>query len=296
MDKLRAITFFCRSVETGSFAAAAQSLDVVPSALSKVVSSLESVLGFKLMNRSTRRLSLTEEGQAYYEQCRQLLQELDEAEVRARQGGMRAQGTLRLGIHPALRALFLRSLGLYLDANPQVRVETVITNSATAVLDEGLDVVVRIGRLDDTSLVARPLGSAGFVVCAAPSYLSARGEPKQPEDLAAHRALVYRRRDEDPSTRWEFINGNERRVVEVPVFLVSRDGVGLADAAVGGCGIARPFEFAVRHLIAGGRLKPLLPGWSSERVPVNALLPRNPRGLPAKVRAFLDFSERLLSP
>jgi DNA-binding transcriptional LysR family regulator len=295
MDKLRAITFFCRTVESGSFAGAAQSLDVVPSALSKVIASLESALGFKLMHRSTRRLRLTEEGQAYYDQCRQLLLDLEEAEVRARRGGTRAQGTLRIGMHPALRVLFLSKLGLYLDANPHVRVETVTTNTASAVLDEGLDVVVRIGRLEDSSLLARPLGSAGFIVCAAPSYLAVRSEPRQPEDLAEHRAIVYGRRDEEPNTRWEFCNGTDRRIVEVPVFMVSRDGVGLADAAVGGCGIARPFEYAVRHLIARGELKPLLQDWSSETLPVNAVLPPNARGLPAKVRAFLDFSEHLLA-
>ena len=176
-----------------------------------------------------------------------------------------------------------------------MRVETVTTNSVSAVLDEGLDVVLRIGPLDDSGLVARPLGSAGFVVCAAPLYLAARGEPKRPEDLSRHRVIIYGRRDEEINTRWEFINGKERRTVDVPVFMVSRDGIGLTDAAVGGCGIARPFELAVRHLLARGDLKALLPGWTSARLPVSAVLPRNPRGLPAKVRAFLEFSERLLA-
>jgi LysR family transcriptional regulator for bpeEF and oprC len=222
------------------------------------------------------------------------LQDLDEAEVLARKGRTRAQGTLRVGVHPALRVLLFSSLGAYLDENPGVRVETVITNSATAVLDEGLDLVIRIGRLHDSTLVAQQMGSTRFVTCAAPSYLAARGEPLRPEDLVQHRAIVFGRRDEDPNTRWEFINGKERRGVDVPVYVVSRDGVGMADVAVGGAGIARPFEFAVRHLLARGELKPILAAWSSERLPVYAVLPPNTRGVPAKVRAFLEFSKRLL--
>ena len=294
MDKLRAITFFCRTVEAKSFVAAAQSLDVVPSALSKVIAGLERELGFKLIHRSTRRLALSDEGQAYYDQCRQLLQDLENAEVSARKGSLRAQGTLRIGIHPALRVLVLRRFGQYLDSNPAVRVETVTTNSASAVLDDGLDVVIRIGRLEDSTLVARKIGSTSFVACAAPSYLAARGEPARPEDLAQHRAIVYGRRDEEPNTRWEFVNGKERRTVHVPVHLVSRDGIGLVDAAVGACGIARPFEFAARHLLDRRDLKAILPGWSSDRLPVHAILPPNTRGVTAKVRAFLDFCEPLL--
>lgn len=294
MDKLRAIGFFCRTVEVKSFAAAAQSLNVVPSALSKVIAALERDLGFKLLHRSTRRLALTDEGLAYYEHCRQLLQQLEEAELRAKQGRTRAQGTLRVGLHPALRHFFLVKLGAFLDAYPEVRAETRITNSGAAVLDDGLDVVVRIGRLHDSSLVARQLGWAESVVCAAPSYLAARGEPRKPEDLVAHRAVIYARRDEEPNTRWEFTKGKDRRVVEIPACLISRDGIGLIDAVAGGCGVARPFEYAVRHLMERGELRSLLPDWSSERVPIYAVLPGSARGMPAKVRAFLEFSEALL--
>ena len=130
MDKLRAMTFFCRTVEAKSFAAAAQSLGVVPSALSKVVSALERELGFSLLSRSTRSLSLTDEGAGYYGQCRQILADIDAAESVGRRGGTQARGTLRIGMHPGLRYAMMTRLQPFLDEHPDLKIETLITNSA----------------------------------------------------------------------------------------------------------------------------------------------------------------------
>ena len=237
MDKLRAITLFCRTVEAKTFAAAAHACDVVPFALSKAIAALERDVGFKLLHRSTRKLSLTEEGSAYYEHCRQLLQGLEQAEAVARDGRTTARGTLRIGVHPALRFNLFTQCGRLLDAHPGLKLETLITNTPAAVLDEGLDIVLRIGKLPDSALVSRPLGWTRSVVCASPAYLAARGEPRHPRDLVRHRAAIYARRDEEPNTRWEFRRGTEHHVVVVPVSFSARDGVGLADALLGGCGI-----------------------------------------------------------
>ncbi len=294
MDKLRALTFFSRTVETGSFAAAAQSLDVVPSALSKTVGALERELGFTLFNRSTRKLSLTVEGEAYYTRCRQVLAELEDAEAMARGGRVQAQGTLRVGMHPALRSVVFPEIGRLLESNPRMKVETFITNSPTALLDRGLDVVLCIGRLADSTLVARRVAWAQFVVCASPAYLRRWGEPKRPQDLARHRAIIYARPDEEPNTRWEFTRGKERQVVRVPVGMVVRDGVGLVDAGAGGGGVLRPYEFAARRHVAAGSLKVLMPDWSGTRHPVCAVSSSS-RHVPAKVRAFLEFAQALVS-
>jgi DNA-binding transcriptional LysR family regulator len=139
MDKLRAIKFFCRAVEAKSFTSAAHTLDVPPSVLSKTVSSLEAELRFTLFNRSTRRLSLTEAGTAYYEYCRQLILDMEEAEALARDGTVQAAGTLRIGFHPAFRTCLCRRMGEFLKANPSVNVELAITNSPATLLDEGAD-------------------------------------------------------------------------------------------------------------------------------------------------------------
>ena len=294
MDKLRAMTFFCRSAEGKSFAAAAQSLDVVPSALSKVVAALEKDLGFALMNRSTRRLSLTDEGKVYYQQCRQILADIDAAEGLGRRGAVQARGALRIGMHPSLRFAMLTRLGPFLDDHPDLKVETVITNSASAVVDEGLDLVLHIGRLSDSSLIARQLGWTRPVVCASADYLAARGEPLHPSDLTRHRAVIYARRDEPSNMRWTFTKDKQTCDVEVPVGTVTRDGIGLVDAALGGCGIARPFDVAARHLIGAGQLRELLPDWSGEREAVTAVLPPHGRLASAKVRLYLDYFVHVL--
>ena len=294
MDKFRALTFFSRSVEAGSFAGAAQSLGVVPSALSKTITALERELGFTLLNRSTRKLSLTAEGEVYFARCRQALAELEDAEATARGGNLAPRGVLRVGMHPALRSIAFAEIARLLDPHPHMKVETFITNSPAALLDRGLDVVLCVGPLADSTLVARRLGWARFVVCASPDYVRRRGEPKQPEDLAQHRAIIYARPDEEPNTRWEFIRGREKQVVSVVASLILRDGVGLVDAGVGGAGVLRPYEFAARRHVEGGALKVLMAGWSSTRHPVSAVLASS-RYVPAKVRVFLEYAESLLS-
>jgi DNA-binding transcriptional LysR family regulator len=295
MDKLRAMTFFCRTVEVKTFAAAAQSLNVVPSALSKVISALEKDLGFSLLSRSTRSLSLTEEGAIYYEQCRRILSDIDVAESMGRRGGAQARGTLRVGMHPGLRYAMMSALKGFLDEQPELKVETLITNAASAVVDEGLDLVLHIGTLSDSAMIARPLGWTKPIVCAAPPYLAAHGEPQRPEDLARHRAVIYARRDEASNTRWLFARGRESCEVDVPVCVVSRDGVGLVDAALGGCGLARPLEIAARHWLSTGQLHEVLPDWEGERQAITAVLPPQGRTPPAKVRLYVDYVASLLA-
>ena len=294
MDKLRAMKFFSRAVEAKSFAAAAQSMEIVPSALSKVITALEQDLGFRLMNRSTRQLSLTDEGAAYYEQCRRILQDVEEAEARGRSGKGQARGTLRVGMHPGLRFEMLKNLGRFLDVQPELTVETVITNTPSAVVNDGLDVVLHIGSLSDSSLVARPLGWTQSIVCATPEYLAAWSEPAHPSELARHRAIIYARRDEEPNTRWTFTKGDETCEVDVPVRAISRDGIGLVDAALGGCGVARPFDVAARHWLDNGRLRLLLEDWASPRQAITAVLPSHSRTASAKVRLYLEHVSDVL--
>jgi LysR family transcriptional regulator for bpeEF and oprC len=294
MDKLRTLTFFSRAVEAGSFTGAAQALGVVPSAVSKGIALLERQLGFALLNRSTRKLSLTVEGEAYYTRCRKALAELEDAEATARGGSAQPQGTLRIGMHPALRAWVLPQLSRLLDSNSRMKVETSITNSPTAVLERGLDVMLCIGRLADSGLMARRVGWARFVVCASPDYLRRWGEPKRPQDLAHHRAIIYARPDEEANTRWDFTRGKERQVVSIPVGMVVRDGVGLVDAGVGGCGVLRPYEVAARPYLRRGLLKALMPEWSGPRHPVCAVFSGSGH-VPAKVRLFVDFAQGLMA-
>ena len=294
MDKLRAMKFFCRVTEARSFSAAAVSLDVVPSALSKAIAALEHELGFALLNRSTRGLSLTEDGATYYERCRQIILDIDEAESTGRGGVARARGTLRVGMHPSLRFEMLTRLGAFLDSEPDLKIETVITNSPAAVVDEGLDIVLHVGQLADSSLLARQIGWTRSLVCASPAYLAAAGEPRHPEQLARHPAVIYARHDEDANTRWTFTRNDERCEVEVLVRAVVRDGIGVIDAVLGGCGIARPFELAARNGLKTGQLREVLPDWAGERHSVHAVFPSKAGLRSAKVQHYVAYLENLL--
>jgi LysR family transcriptional regulator for bpeEF and oprC len=295
MDKLRAMNFFCRAVEMKSFASAAKALDVPASVVSRVISSLEGELHCTLFNRSTRRLSLTEPGAAYYEQCRDLLVQLEQVEVLAREGSMRPAGTLRIGYHPALRSPLVRKMEEFLAGYPAVSVELTATNAPAALLDDGLDLVLRIGPIADTSFIARRIGFTSLLTCAAPAYLNRFGRPGHPRDLREHRAIIPARRDENPFTQWRFARGNGDSVtVKVPVAAVVRDGIGLADLAAERAGMAQIYDTTAHHYIADGRLQPVLESWSSGHQPIYAVLPSQ-RNVPAKVRAFVGFARSLIA-
>jgi LysR family transcriptional regulator for bpeEF and oprC len=293
MDKLRAMKFFCRTVEAKSFASAAHALDVAPSVLSKVISALEADLRFTLFNRSTRRLSLTEAGSTYYERCRQLLVEMEEAESVARAGAVQPTGMLRVGVHPAFRKLLIPELGDFLASNPELSIETTLTNSPASLLEQGLDVVLLIGKVADSDFIGRALGATELLTCAAPAYLDRQGRPRHPRDLADHRVILPGRRDEELSVRWTFVRGEDREVVTVRPILIVRDGIGLVDATLGGAGIARIYDLAARTYVADGGLEAVLPDWSCGHEPIYAVFPSR-RNLPAKVRAFLEFARSFL--
>jgi LysR family transcriptional regulator, regulator for bpeEF and oprC len=294
LDKLKAMKCFCRVVEAGSYAAAAQSLDTVPSALSKLVTALEQELGFCLLNRSTRRLSPTDDGAAYYERCREIMLDIEEAESPGRSGRVQARGTLRVGMHPSLRFEMLTRLGAFLDGQPELKIETVITNTPTAVVGEGLDMVLHVGRLSDSSLVARQIGWTRSLVCASTGYLAARGEPRHPEDLARHHAVIYARRDEDANSRWTFDRDGERCEVDVAARTVVRDGIGVIDAVLGSCGVARPFELAARHWLATGQLREVLVDWAGERQAIHAVFPSHGGMRASKVKLYTAYVVGLL--
>jgi DNA-binding transcriptional LysR family regulator len=183
----------------------------------------------------------------------------------------------------------LGALGPFLEQHPNITIETVVTNSPAAVVDEGLDVVVRIGELADSGLLAKPLGQVRSIVCGAPAYLASVGEPQHPGDLARHRAIIYGRRDEASNAEWIFFRKTERVKVLVPVRVVMRDGIGVADAAAGGCGVALPIDISVRHLLRSGALHALLPDWVGEQYPMYAVTAPGRGRTSAKVQALLEF-------
>jgi LysR family transcriptional regulator for bpeEF and oprC len=293
MDKLRAIKFFCRTVETKSFTSAASALGVPQSVLSKTISALEVHLQFTLFNRTTRRVSLTEAGGAYYDSCRQIMVDMEEAEALGRNGAVQPTGTVHIGIHPVFQISLCRRMGEFLAANPGVNIELAHTNSPATLLEEGLDVLLRVGSIADSNFVARELGSTNIIACASPGYLDRHGRPKRPQDLSGHRAIIPGHRHGDTYARWTFSKGSEREVVSVPVSVVLREGVGLAVTAIGGVGIVQMYDIAAYPFVEDGDLEAILRDWSCGSQPVYAVIPSR-RNVPAKVRAFVEFARSLV--
>jgi len=296
MDKLRSIEYFMKVAEKKSLAAAAEALEVSPSAVSKVIAAFEATLGFSLFHRTTRHLSLTVDGSVYLDCCRQVLQELEKVETAGRQQRRTPSGTVTVGMHPAFRNAFFGEIAGFFRKYPDLRVETKIANSPTILFDEGFDVLIRAGELADSSLVARPIGWLEMVVGASPRYLVEYGEPKTPADLKHHRWALPARIDNvlGSSPHWEFFKDGERCQVTVSSYVTMHDSIGLPETVVGGGCIACLYSIALMHPISEGLVKPILTDWKVPGRPVFAVFP-NARGITPKTQALVDYFSELIA-
>lgn len=288
MDRFQALEVFTRVVELGSFARAAARLGMSSSAVSRQVSELEAHLGVRLLNRTTRRLSLTESGAAFLERAVQLLADLEEAESAIGATALVPRGTLRLTAPTAFGERYLASVvAEFARRYPDMRLECELSDRRVDLVEEGLDLAVRIGVGGSATLIARRLGSVDLICNAAPAYLERHGVPAVPEDLAQHRCLSY---DYLPvRDTWVFRNpdGSERPVrVSGPIR--ANSGRYLAMLARAGAGISLEPDFAIRDELIDGSLVPLLTAFRPAPIPVFAVYPSR-RHLSAKVRVFVDF-------
>jgi DNA-binding transcriptional LysR family regulator len=282
------MTVFAKVVEQGSFARAAERLSISTSACSRQVAELEAHLGSRLLHRTTRRLSLTESGQGFYERCVQLLADLEDAEIAAGESAAKPRGTIRLttSINFGVRHVS-PAIGEFLVKFPEVKFDVSLSDRIVDLVEEGYDLAIRIGSAGGDSVVARKLGASRIVACAAPAYLEARGVPKVPEDLARHTCLTY----EYMPVRnvWQFRGKDGREhAVRISGPLHCNNGDLLAAAAVAGVGIVYEPEFILGPDIKAGRLVPILTSYQSNPGPIYAVYPSR-RYLTAKVRAFVDF-------
>jgi DNA-binding transcriptional LysR family regulator len=288
MDRFQAMTAFAKVVEQGSFARAAERLSISTSACSRQVAELEAHLEARLLNRTTRRLSLTESGKSFYERCVQLLADLEDAEQSAAGSTARAHGTLRVttSINFGVRHVS-PAIGAFLAVYPEVKFDVSLSDRIVDLVEEGYDLAIRIGAAGGETVVARKLGEARMVACASPAYLEAHGGPKTPEELARHPCLTY---EYTPVRNvWPFRGKDGREhAVRVSGPLHSNNGDLLAAAAVAGVGIAYEPEFILGPDLKAGRLVPILTSYSAPPGPIYAVYPSR-RYLSAKVRAFVDF-------
>lgn len=286
MSHLIEMEAFLAVVEEGSFTAAARRLGVTKSYASKLVVRLEDRLGVRLLHRTTRLLTLTEPGRAYFERCSEAMRALKEAEMEAAELQTSPQGRLRVSLPAAFAISYLAApLAEFKARYPGLTIEAVLADRKVDILAEGFDLAVRIGELADSTMIARRLASVDRSVCASPSYLQRRGTPSQPEDLAGHECLLYAYHS--VPTLWRLQGPGRDAVVEVSGSLVSNHAEMLVEAACHGLGLVFCPIFFTAPCLRAGRLQRVLPGW---RFPlaVSAVFP-NARHVPAKVRIFVDF-------
>lgn len=287
MDTLTGMRVFRRVVERGSFSAAAADLELSNGAVSKHIGQLEAHLGARLLNRTTRRLSLTEAGRAYYERCVRLLDDLDEAERAVRQMHAAPRGRLKISAPMSFGILHLApALPEFGVRYPEVELDVVLNDRFVDLIEEGYDVALRIiTDLPDSTLVARRLASIRRVVCAAPVYLERHGVPMTPEDLKRHHCLIYSLTGDD----WWFDGPEGRQTVRVAGKYRINNSIALREALVAGMGIALIPTFLVGPLIATGVLVSLLDRHhTAESHTLYAVYPQN-RYLSPKVQAFVGF-------
>ena len=287
MDKLEAMNAFAKVVAGGSYAEAARQLGLTRSAVSKAVMELERLLGARLLDRTTRRVTPTEAGRAYYERALAILSAVEETELQISRLHDEPRGVLRVNAPMSFGTLYLGpAVAAFMARHDDLAIELALTDRFIDPLEEGVDVTVRIGILADSSLIARRLAPARRVLVASPDYIARAGAPKVPADLAQHRCLTYGHMA--PSHRWQLAEDGKAITVEVRSALCANNGEVLRDAALAGRGITLLPTFIVGPDIAAGRLAVVLADNAPPELAIHALYAPN-RYLAAKTRVFIDF-------
>ncbi|MFT5681144.1 MAG: DNA-binding transcriptional LysR family regulator [Myxococcota bacterium] len=289
MDRLSSLEIFVKVLDTGSFTEAARLLSVSKSHVSKQVRQLEDRLGVRLINRTTRQVSATDAGQAFYERCASIIENLDDAEQALSQLNRKPAGTLRVNgpVSFGIRHL-APAIGTFMVRHENLRVDLTLNDRVVNIVDEGFDLAIRIGKLADSSLIARRLAPVSLLLCASPDYLDRRGRPETAADLKEHDCLLYRYLS--TGNTWHV--GDE--TVRVDGRLMSDNGDVLCHAATSGVGVAFLPDFLVDDAIRSGKLEVVLPEQRSD-LSVWAVYPHS-RHLSAKVRLFIDFLVDRYSP
>jgi DNA-binding transcriptional LysR family regulator len=294
IDVVSAMRVFTSVVEAESFAGAAEKLDLSRGMATRYVAQLEAHLGVRLLNRTTRRLSLTEAGSDYYQRATQVLAMIEEAETSAAQNASVPRGTLRVTSSVIFGSRHLgEAVSDFLKRHPQMQVELSLNERVADLVEEGFDLAIRVSAQVDPGLVARRITRMRLIACASPAYLKTRGAPKAPEDLAAHNCLVYAHRIHLGG--WHFERDGEERIVPVGGTLRSNNGNALVSAAIDGLGVVLEPSFLVYEALREGKLVQLLPEWRCAEGSVFAVYP-NRKFLAPKVRSFIDFLVERFGP
>jgi len=287
MDKLNSIRAFTKVVQHSSFAAAARDLRLSRSAVSKHVIELEQELGGQLLSRTTRSVTATENGQAYYERCLAILSDLEEADLSATRLQAEVRGLLRINAPMSFGTLHLaRAVADFMEKYPDLRIQLLLSDQQVDPVQEGFDVTLRIADLPSSSMIARRIAPARRAICASPSYLARHGTPKHPDDLRGHACLTYGHLA--TGNQWKLTGPDGDHWIAIPWTLCTNNAEVLRDAAVQGRGIALLPTFIAGADFQQGCLATILPGYQAPEISIYAIYPAT-RHLSLKVRVFIDF-------
>jgi DNA-binding transcriptional LysR family regulator len=291
MDQLDAMRVFVRVAEMTGFTRAADSLGLPKASVSGAVQQLETTLGTRLLHRTTRRVQLTQDGQSYYERCKDLLTDMDELQAMFAQGEQQLRGRLRVDMSSGMaRNLVIPRLPEFLQQHPRLEIELSSTDRRVDLVREGFDCVLRVGTLADGNLVARPLGAFTIVNCASPDYLRRHGTPRTLQDLADHQLIHYVSTLGNKSPGWEYPEGDG--YASLPM---AGNAEAYQAACLAGLGLIQAPLAGLERLLESGQLVEVLPDLPAEPMPV-AILYANRRHLPKRVHAFMAWVDAVLQP
>lgn len=289
MDNLAAMQVFVRVVESGGLSAAGRTMGLAPSSVSRRISELEDMLGVTLLHRTTRKLSLTEAGESYYERTRDIVRAVEEANLAVTGKRSAPSGVLRITVPGSIaRRHVAPAVAAFQKQYPRVRIAIRVTDRMVDIVEEGLDIALRIGALEDSGLIARRVAVSRRLVCASRSYLKRAGRPVRPEQLSDHACLTFR--THPGSSLWRFRKGQQVTDVRASGPLFADDGETLVATACAGLGLILVPEWLVGPEISRGRLVEVLSDYAAEpaQTPIYAVFAPGPY-TPPKVRAFIDF-------
>ncbi len=288
MDKLHAIAAFIKIVDTGSITAAANALDVSQPAMVRTLAALERDLGVRLLNRTTRRMSLTDEGRDYYERSRQIMAAVDEAQQSLSARRASPRGRLRIASSVPFGRMFVAPVvSAFLAEHPEVNIELLLLDRIVDLVEEGMDIAIRVAKLPDSSMIAHPLGEARRIVVASRKFLKSVGEPRTPADLKGHPCVSYT--SLVSPGQWTFGAGRKQLQVSVKSMLITNQIDAAALACVEGRGFGRFFDYHVIDQIRVGKLVRVLEKFEGDPIPASIVYPSS-RNQSPNVRSFVDFA------
>ena len=288
MDKLQAMEVFVQVVDSGGFTKAAESMQMPKATVSTLIRNLESALGAKLLNRTTRQVSVTADGAAYYERCLRILADVKDTEESLSHTKASPTGRLRIDIPTGLVHILSPALSDFFQKYPGLRVDVGCGDRPVELIEEGVDCAVRGGELADSTLIGRRVGIIDFVTCAAPSYLQKFGRPKHPSELASHQCVNYFSAKTGRIFDWDFSKDGERIQLSLTGSIAVNNADAYLTAGLAGLGIVQLSTLAIGDYFKTGQLEMILADWKTDSIPMHVVYPQN-RHLSAKVRVFVEW-------